>query len=140
VRARVAGTREMLAAPPGEFDPHLPGLFAGEPPDEFVALLEEIAAGVRRPTLSAQLRVMAKADQRDLLPRIEVPTLLVWGELDARSPLTVAREFHRAIPGAQLVVIPSCGHVSNLERPGLFNRAVREFCHAHPLARPENDR
>jgi pimeloyl-ACP methyl ester carboxylesterase len=61
-----------------------------------------------------------------------VATLLVWGELDARSPLTVARQFHRAIPGAQLVVIPDCGHVSNLERPGPFNRAVREFCHAHP--------
>ena len=132
VRARVAGAREMLAAPPAEFDPRLPGLFAGDPPGEFVALLEEIAIGVRRSTLSAQLRVMAEADQRDLLPRVEVPTLLVWGELDARSPLTIAREFHRAIPGAQLVVIPSCGHVSNLERPGPFNRAVREFCEAHP--------
>jgi pimeloyl-ACP methyl ester carboxylesterase len=132
VRARVAGAREMLAAPPAEFDPRLPGLFAGDPPGEFVALLEEIAIGVRRSTLSAQLRVMAEADQRDLLPRVEVPTLLVWGELDARSPLTIAREFHRAIPGAQLVVIPSCGHVSNLERPEPFNRAVREFCEAHP--------
>jgi pimeloyl-ACP methyl ester carboxylesterase len=140
VRARVAGTCQMLAAPPGEFDPRLSGLFAGDPPAEFVALLEEIAAGVRRPTLSTQVRVMAEADERDLLPRIEVPTLLIWGELDARSPLTVAQQFHRAIPGAQLVVIPDCGHVSNLERPGLFNRAVREFCRAHPRPRPGNDR
>ena len=93
VRARVAGTCQMLAAPPGEFDPRFPGLFAGDPPDEFVALLEDIAAGVRRSTLRAQVRVMAEADERDLLPRIEVPTLLIWGELDARSPLTVAREF-----------------------------------------------
>jgi pimeloyl-ACP methyl ester carboxylesterase len=130
----------MLAAPPGEFDPRLPGLFAGDPPDAFVALLEEIAAGVRRFTLSTQLRVMAEAGQRDLLPRIEVPTLLVWGELDARSPLTVAQQFHRTIPGAQLVVIPDCGHVSNLERPGPFNRAVREFCDAHPRPGPGNDR
>ena len=132
VRARVAGAREMLAAPPGEFDPRLPGLFAGDPPAKFVPLLEEMAAAVRPQSLRTQLSVMAEADQRDLLPRVEVPTLLVWGELDARSPLTIAREFHRAIPGAQLVVIPSCGHVSNLERPGPFNRAVREFCEAHP--------
>jgi pimeloyl-ACP methyl ester carboxylesterase len=132
VGARVAGAREMLAAPAGEFDPTFPGLFAGDPPGEFVPLLEEIAASVRPQSLSTQLFVMAEADQRDILPRIAVPTLLLWGELDVRSPLSVARQFERAIPGAQLVVIPSCGHVSNLERPGPFNHAVREFCRAHP--------
>jgi pimeloyl-ACP methyl ester carboxylesterase len=36
VRARVAGVHEMLAAPVEEFDPTLPGLFAGEPPAEFI--------------------------------------------------------------------------------------------------------
>jgi len=49
---------------------------------------------------------MAEADQRDLLPRIAVPTLLIEGELDARSPLNVARQFAEAIPDAELVVIP----------------------------------
>jgi pimeloyl-ACP methyl ester carboxylesterase len=68
---------------------------------------------------------------RDLLPRIAVPTLLIWGELDARSPLTVAHQFEEAIPNTRLVVIPGCGHVSNLERSGQFNEAVREFCRAH---------
>jgi pimeloyl-ACP methyl ester carboxylesterase len=29
-------------------------------------------------------------------------------------------------------VIPGAGHLSNLERPGRFNDAVREFCRAHP--------
>lgn len=133
VTARVAGLRRMLAAPSEEFDPTLPGLFAGEPPDEFVPLLDAMAADVRPASLEAQLLVMAAADQRDLLPRIAVPTLLVWGELDARSPLDlVARQFEREIPGAELVVIPGCGHVSNLEAPAEFNRAVSEFCRAHP--------
>ena len=131
VRARVAGAREMLAAPAGEFDPTLPGLFAGEPPAEFVPLLEAIAAAVRPESLETQLSLMAETDLRDVLPRIAVPTLLLWGELDARSPLRVAREFERAIPDAQLVVIPSCGHVSNLEQPELFNQAVRKFCRSH---------
>ena len=58
----------MLAAPAAEFDPTLPGLFASEPPIEFVALLEQIAAAVRRHSLETQLLVMADADQRDLLP------------------------------------------------------------------------
>jgi pimeloyl-ACP methyl ester carboxylesterase len=128
VRARVDGARRMLAAPPAEFDPTLPGLFAGEPPAELVPLLEEMTAAVRPASLATQLAIMAEADQRDLLPRIAVPTLLVWGELDVRSPLSVAREFERAIPDAQLVVLPGAGHVSNLERPGEFNEAVRAFC------------
>ena len=75
---------------------------------------------------------MAEADQRDLLSRIAVPTLLIWGELDARSPLSVARQFEQAIPDTELVVIPGAGHVSNLEQPERFNQAVREFCRAHP--------
>jgi pimeloyl-ACP methyl ester carboxylesterase len=60
-----------------------------------------------------------------------VPILLIWGESDARSPLTVAREFERAIPDALLVVIRGAGHVSNLEQPELVKDAVREFCRAH---------
>jgi pimeloyl-ACP methyl ester carboxylesterase len=65
------------------------------------------------------------------LPRIAVPTLLIWGELDARSPLSVARQFEEAIPHSKLVVIPRCGHVSHLEQPERFNEAVREFCRHH---------
>lgn len=132
LRARVAGAAEMLAAPVDEFDPTLPGLFAGDPPAEFVPLLEGMAADVRRESLRVQLSVMAEADQRDLLARVAVPTLLIWGERDARSPLSVAHRFEEAIPDATLVVIPGCGHVSNLERPGRFNEAVRRFCRAHP--------
>jgi pimeloyl-ACP methyl ester carboxylesterase len=78
------------------------------------------------------LGAIAEADLRDVLPRITVPTLLVWGELDARSPLSVAREFARAIPHANLVVIPDAGHMSNLERPEEFNAAVRAFCRRGP--------
>jgi pimeloyl-ACP methyl ester carboxylesterase len=132
VRARVEGVRRILAAD-HLFDPTLPGLFAGEPPAEFVPLLEEMAADVRPVSMRTALLVMAEADQRDLLPRIAVPTLLIWGELDARAPLTVARQFEQAIPDAKLVVIRGAGHVSNLEQPELFNEADREFCRAHSL-------
>lgn len=131
LQARVASAREMLAAPAAAFDPTFPGLFAGDPPFEFVPLLEAIVADVRPASLGTQLSVMAETDQRDLLPRIAVPTLLIWGELDARSPLTVARQFEDAIPETELVVIPDCGHVSNLERPKQFNEAVRAFCRTH---------
>ncbi len=133
MRARVASAREMLAAPTEAFDPTLPGLFAGAPPAEFLPLLEDMAAAVRPESLRTQLFAMAEADQRDLLPRIAVPTLLIWGEHDARSPLSVAHQFQQAIPDATLVVIPESGHLSNLEKPEQFNAAVRQFCRTHPL-------
>jgi pimeloyl-ACP methyl ester carboxylesterase len=131
VRARVELYRRAVAAPAGEFDPTPPGLFAGDPPAEFVSLMAAMAADVRRESMSTALSLMAEADQRDLLPRIAVPTLLIWGERDARSPLTVAHQFEQAIPGAQLVVIPGAGHLSNLEQPEPLNDAVRAFCRTH---------
>ena len=97
VRLRVEGLRQMLAAADHLFDPTLPGLFAGDPPAELVTLLEAMAADVRPDSMRTALLVMAEADQRDLLPRIAVPTLLIWGELDARSPLNVAHQFEDAI-------------------------------------------
>ena len=132
VRARVAGVREMLAAPSARFDPTVPGLFAGDPPAELAPLLAEIAADVRPATIAHQLGIMAEADLTDLLPRVAVPTLLVWGRLDARSPLTVASQFENSIPDTTLVVIEGAGHLSNVERPERVNDAVREFCRAHP--------
>jgi pimeloyl-ACP methyl ester carboxylesterase len=131
VQARVAGVRRMLAVPRDEFDPTLPDLFAEGPPVEFLALLAEVAVGVRPETLRAEIAVMADADQSDLLPRISIPTLLIWGDRDARSPLGVARQFQEAIPDAELVVIPDCGHISNLEQPERFTEAVRAFCRTH---------
>jgi pimeloyl-ACP methyl ester carboxylesterase len=127
----VAGVKEMLAAPAGESELTLPGLFASEPPASVSALLAEIAADVRPATAARQVAVIAEADQRDLLSIITAPTLLIWGEQDRRSPLSVAAQFEQAIPDARLVVIRNAGHASNLEQPDLVNEAIREFCRAH---------
>ena len=128
VGARVDGVRQMLAAGEEKFDPTLPGLFAGDPPAAYVPLLERMAADVRPKSMATALLVMAEVDLRDALPQVAVPTLLVWGAMDGRSPLGVARQFEQAIPGARLVVIAGAGHVSNLEQPDAFNDAVRAFC------------
>jgi pimeloyl-ACP methyl ester carboxylesterase len=76
----------------------------------------------------------AHVDTRDLLPKIRVPTLLLWGEADERSPMSVAHEIRGAIPGARLVVISGAGHLSNFEAPGHFNAEVRDFCLSVPAA------
>jgi pimeloyl-ACP methyl ester carboxylesterase len=122
--ARLAGLRDQ---PEERFDPVLPGLFAGDPPKRFVPLLEAMAADVRRRSMLIALTAMAQADLTAVLPTIQVPTQLIWGALDRRSPLSIAYEFERQIPGANLAVIPDCGHVSNLEAPEAFNNIVRRF-------------
>lgn len=129
VRSRVRGAERMLAVPDEVFAPSLPGLFAGTPPAGTVRLLSVMSAQARRSSMRAELAAMADADLSALLPRIGVPTLLLWGELDARSPVeTVARPFLDAVPQATLVVLPGAGHLSNIEAPEAFNRSVGEFC------------
>ncbi len=69
----------------------------------------------------------AQSDTRDILSSIEVPTLLVYGAADRRSPLTVAKELNDAIPGSELVVLPSVGHLVFVEDAAGFNAAVLRF-------------
>ena len=105
----------------------LPSLFSGSPP---VAVVEEVAV-IMRDFHPAGMRAMAyafaEADLRDVLPRIEVPTLLLCGEADQRSPLTVAEALHAAIPHSTLVVLDGVGHQSNVEAADRFNAEVRGF-------------
>jgi len=76
-------------------------------------------------------RTLAENDTSHLLPTIDVPTLLLWGDDDRRSPLDVAEQFRIAIPCAELAVISRAGHVSNMERPEAFDARVRRFCLAN---------
>jgi len=77
--------------------------------------------------MRSMLFAFAEADLRDVLPTIEVPTLLLYGEADQRSPLEIARNIHAMIPKSRLVIIPGVGHESNLEAPEIFNTEVRSF-------------
>jgi pimeloyl-ACP methyl ester carboxylesterase len=125
---RLAHAIEQSELPPERFEPTLPGLLAPRAPAAVVDDLAAIMAEARPESMRRTAAAIAASDQRDLLPRIAVPTLLIWGEEDDRSPLTVAEQFRAAIPDARLVLIPGAGHVSNLEQPARFNTAVREFC------------
>jgi pimeloyl-ACP methyl ester carboxylesterase len=71
---------------------------------------------------------LADSDTTDLLPNIDAPTLLLWGDADRRSPTSVAERFRDAIPGAELHLIAGAGHISNMEQAEAFNAHVRRFC------------
>ena len=61
-----------------------------------------------------------------LLPRVQVPTLIVWGKEDRIVPLDSGKQFNEAIPGSRLEVIEKCGHFPHIERPDEFSRLIIE--------------
>ena len=68
-----------------------------------------------------------RADSTELLARIECPTLVIVGSDDAITPPSEAEKMSQAIAGARLMTIAGVGHLSNLEQPEEFNRAVSDF-------------
>jgi pimeloyl-ACP methyl ester carboxylesterase len=58
---------------------------------------------------------------------ISVPVLIIWGEEDEVVPLSLGKNFHRDIPGSEIVILPKCGHIPPEEEPGETTRLVKEF-------------
>ena len=67
------------------------------------------------------------ADQRGRVAAIDCPTLVLVGEEDGVTPLTLSEEVHRSIPGSRLEVIERAGHLANAEQPEAFNSAIESF-------------
>lgn len=63
----------------------------------------------------------------DLLPRIDLPTLVVVGSEDRWAPVAQHEAIAAAIPNAQLRVIADAGHMLPAERPAEFNAALGEW-------------
>lgn len=65
------------------------------------------------------------------LSEIKAPTLVICGEDDQATPLSMSETIRDGIPGAQLAVIPVARHLANLEDVGGFNAAMMNFLNAH---------
>ena len=130
---RLAACLRDASLPPGEFVPrYLPGMLSASASGDVREELAGIMSDFHPLGFRLMATALAHADTRELLPRIRVPTLLVWGDADERSPLTVARQLRDAIPGSRLAVIAGAGHVSNLEDPARFDAEVNDFCLSVP--------
>ena len=69
---------------------------------------------------------LAESDLRDQISRIAAPTLLVAGEWDPVTTVADAQAMQASIPGSKVAVVPA-SHLSNLEAPEAFERAVLNF-------------
>jgi 3-oxoadipate enol-lactonase len=76
---------------------------------------------------AAQRGMAARPDVTALLPKIEVPTLVLVGDADAISSPDEMQTIAAAIPNADLVVIPNSGHMTTMENPALVNEALIRF-------------
>lgn len=73
------------------------------------------------------IRAIADVDLTDRLGGVRCPALVLVGEHDAGTPLSMARALQEGIPGARLEVLPGAAHCSCVEAAAAFNRALLGF-------------
>jgi sigma-B regulation protein RsbQ len=80
------------------------------------------------PAIASQFaRVTFLSDNRDDLPKVTTPTLVLQSSDDILAPLPVGSYVHEHIPGSQLVVMTSRGHMPNLSDPDQLVKEIRDF-------------
>jgi pimeloyl-ACP methyl ester carboxylesterase len=128
VERRLEFALRTADAAPRAFEPHsMRGLFSDVMPKDRAHELATIMSEIRPAATRTMAHALAEADLRDVLPRIAVPTLLLYGEADERSPLSVARALHASVPGSTLTIMPGLGHECYLESAETFDAEVRAF-------------
>ncbi len=100
-------------------------------------LVDEVFETTKSIPKCMRIVAIAKSAQRNNvaleLPKITVPTLLVWGLNDTITPPMVGHEFNRLIPNSELKFIDKCCHAPMMEHPQKFNEMVEDFL-VRPLA------
>jgi len=71
-----------------------------------------------------QTAIMNRLDSRPRLNAIDCPTLVIVGASDTQTTPEHAAEITHGIPGAKLVVVPDCGHLSTIEQPAVVTAAL----------------
>ena len=68
---------------------------------------------------------LAAHDYASAIASVKRPVLFLVGEKDAPAP--AMRKLHEKLPGSRYVELPGAGHISNMDRPAEFNRALQDF-------------
>lgn len=110
-------------------DDFLATLFDQTTPRHLVEETRSIMLDTRPEGMLPMLRAFADADLTDVLERVTVPTLLLYGDKDQRSPRPVAEKLSSSIPTSRLVFVDGAGHDTNIEAPDVFDDEVRSFLH-----------
>jgi pimeloyl-ACP methyl ester carboxylesterase len=117
------GTAGLISALPGA----LLGSTTNESRPEVVERAKKLMDNPPEGFIGALEAMKIRPDSTSDLSGIDVPTLVIVGEQDGVTPPDAARKIHEHVGGSTLVVLPDAGHLSNLEVPDAFNRALEEF-------------
>ncbi len=71
--------------------------------------------------------IMARPDAREHLGAVRCPVLVMCGKEDQLTPPELAQEIAGLVPGAQLLMVPRCGHMLTMEQPAAVNAALRAW-------------
>jgi pimeloyl-ACP methyl ester carboxylesterase len=85
-----------------------------------------LAPGARQ-AMIARMQQIRLVDPVPLLRRIQAPTLLLWGELDAMIPISNAQDYLKAISNVRLARLPGLGHLPHEEAPMQTLPALKAF-------------
>jgi 3-oxoadipate enol-lactonase len=69
---------------------------------------------------------LAAHDYASAAGTVNRPVLFLAGEKDGVTPAAM-RKLNAALPGSKYVELAGAGHISNLDRPAPFNRAIADF-------------
>lgn len=105
----------------------MPGLLSDRISEAGRARIVETMRAIRASGTRTMAAALAACDLRPALGDVTVPTLLLAGDRDERSPLAVAEALHAAIPRSTLTVLPGLGHEMFAEDPRAFCGALRSF-------------
>ncbi|MGB8647174.1 MAG: alpha/beta fold hydrolase [Anaerolineae bacterium] len=109
----------------------LPKLLSPKAYQNNPALVEQAREIMRMATVAGivgALRAMRdRPDSTPTLSAIDCPALVIGGTDDQLFPKSEFDKMAQGLPKGQLVMLPDAGHLSNLEQPDLFNRAVQDF-------------
>ena len=111
---------------PGEWAKRI-GLAAGTLDEQLAAELVSKLRSVDMDTFIRLLERMGQHDGWDLLPIIDVPTLIIAGARDVFTPRSAAERMARRIPSAEIMLIPGATHYEMLEYPEMINLRLEKF-------------
>ncbi|MBI5762101.1 MAG: alpha/beta hydrolase [Planctomycetes bacterium] len=130
-KVKIEGVRVVI-------DAMAPKMLAADNQD---ARLAELVLGFMSPSkpegvIGALLGMAERPDATESLVDITVPTLVITGAEDILIPPAESEKLAKAIPLAQLSVIPHAGHLVSFEQPDAFNFVMKNWLIKSDLASP----
>jgi pimeloyl-ACP methyl ester carboxylesterase len=130
--ARAKQVEQMLAKGMNDIaEATLPKLLApqtlAEKPEVVARVREMILRANPEGAAAAQRGMAARRDYSDDLRNIKAPALIIVGRQDPIRPVADAEFMHRGLSGSRLEIIEDAAHMTNMEQPEIFNRALERF-------------